>query len=147
MKGEVNVEREIELLKKDLTSLRSLLVGLDGKDGLKRQMSELDREIKNLKISNKEVLELMTEIRIHQKNFPYVYSTKDENNQLKMEILDRLDKMEQIRREELERHKKEDKSDNRFRETLKHTKWSLYIAFIGLAISIVFNILSTRGTI
>lgn len=147
MNSEVNAEKEIELIKKDLASLRSLLVGLDGKNGLRRQMTSLNKEIENLKTSNKEVLELMTEIRIHQKNFPFVYSTKDENNQLKIEILERLDKMEQIRREELANHQKEEKIENRFLETIKHTRWSLYIALIGLAVSILFNVISTKGSL
>ena len=134
--------KEIESLKKDLASLRSCLVGFDGKNGLRGQIKALHQELEAMKISHKEIIELLTGIRIQQKSCPYVYSTKAENDILKEEILKKLDKMEQERKREKENFQNEEGKQERYIETIKYTRVSIYLAFAALIASIVFNVIS-----
>lgn len=133
---EKQTRKEIDSLKKSLSELKSFLIGIDGKDGLRNQINALHLELESVKNSYKEIMDFLTEFRIQQSNMPYMYATKTEVTRMKEEILEQLKAMEKERREE----KKQERRDT---TSVQYTRFSLYIASAALVVSIIFNIVST----
>ncbi len=135
-----NKEEEINSLREDINSLRVTLVGIDGKNGLRSQIHDIYKEIGKMKSSTKDILDLLTDLKIQQKQCPFIYSTKEENGILRKEVLKELKALSQ--RHENEEKEKEEKEnrESHFMETMKYNRYSVLVAVLALIASSAINL-------
>jgi len=141
---EQQLEKEIFGLKSDLNVLRTTLIGIDGQNGLRGTIQNLNEDISCIKKKIDSFIETMGDLKSDQRGFSLVLATKDELKELENKIFQKLEEAEKSRKEEkleLDRRKKEDEINLK---RLRTARYSLYIAIVGLIIKEVIPLLATK---
>jgi chromosome segregation ATPase len=133
-RNEHQLEKEIFGLKSDLNILKTTLIGIDGQNGLRGTLQNLNEELSNVKNKIDFFRESIGNLKSDQKGFSLILATKEELKELESKIFQKLEEAEKSRLEEKKELEKRKKEDEINLKRLRTARYSLYIAIVGLII-------------
>ena len=137
----IKIEDQISEIKTDIGNLKTTLIGLDGKNGMRSQIVSLKKDLEDLQSSLNELLSRLDSIRSEQEKTNLIYATKDRLKELENKICRKLENIEENREKEKKETESQKKIEKLNMDRLKNARYSLYVAIAGLVLKEVLTLI------
>ena len=127
---QVKFRDDLKALGKEVNSLRVTLIGIDGQNGMRSQISGITTNIKDLEATVRESLDLLRAVESTDRMIHFEFTTKEETRCLKESMAKKLDE-----------HEQKVKSESLRSEDVKYIKWGLALTVVALIASSLLQFL------
>lgn len=138
-KDQAEKSKDIARLSQDILVLKTTMIGIDGKSGMRDQITSLSKDVSSLKDSIDGYLKTVYDLKTQEAKFELLFSTKEELRQLDSKISNQLFDMNSKLEEDFEKRDRHRESQEHYSEKISISKKGLYISLIGIIASIILG--------
>lgn len=135
-------QKDIALIHTEVEALKVTLIGIDGNNGMRSQITNLTSEIGDIKRCFSDLIQKMSSIDSENSRNDLVYSTKKEQRDMEEKILAKIEEITKQYEEERKEREADKEERKRHLETLKTSRWLLGASIFGIFVSSIITIIS-----
>ena len=135
-------QKDISSIHTEVESLKVTLIGIDGNNGMRSQISNLTLEITDLKKCFNKLIQGVFNINSDNSKNDLVFSTKKELRETEKRITGKIEDLQKNYKEE--RKEREDDKEERKKhlDNLKTSRWILLASILGILTSSIITYLN-----
>lgn len=124
--------REISRLSKEISALKTTLIGLDGQNGMRSQIANLSKDTTEIKNSLNSYLKTIYEMKAQESKYEIIFCTKAEHRASESLLCEKIMNINNKIEEDIEDREKARIEHEKYIENLGISKKALLISFLGL---------------
>lgn len=134
-------DKTINALSKEIQALKITLIGIDGNDGMRSQISGLSADINEIKKSFERYFNDISEIRNNESKYDLIFATKIELRISEEKICQKIIELNESLSLDRKAREKQAEEQKKYNKSLTMTKNMFFLSIIGLISSIVFSLI------